>query len=116
VDDHSEDSTAAVAEAEGCVVLRSEKPPGNWVGKPWACWQGANKATGNLLVFLDADTFLEPDGLSRILYEYREKRGFCPFSPFIRWKRAMRGIRLLQHRGYGRNETPLQSWGIRSSH
>jgi len=88
VDDLSEDGTAAVAEGEGCVVLRSENLPENWAGKPWACWQGAKKARGGIFLFLDADTFLEPDGLSRILYEYREKRGLLSIQPFHQMKQA----------------------------
>ena len=88
VDDHSEDGTAAIAEGEGCVVLRSEDLPETWAGKPWACWQGVNKARGDILLFLDADTFLEPDGLSRILREYREKGGLLSIQPFHQMKKA----------------------------
>jgi 4,4'-diaponeurosporenoate glycosyltransferase len=82
VDDHSEDGTAAIAQREGGVLLRSENLPEGWAGKPWACWQGANKAGGNVFVFLDADTFLEPGGLSGILHEYREKKGLLSVQPF----------------------------------
>jgi len=88
VDDHSEDGTAAIAEGEGCVVLRSEDLPETWAGKPWACWQGVNKARGDILLFLDADTFLEPDGLSRILHEYLGKKGLLSIQPFHRMKKA----------------------------
>jgi 4,4'-diaponeurosporenoate glycosyltransferase len=88
VDDHSEDGTAAFAGGEDCVVVRSDDLPEKWVGKPWACWQGANKAAGDILLFLDADTFLEPDGLSRILYAYREKRGLLSIQPFHQMKKA----------------------------
>jgi 4,4'-diaponeurosporenoate glycosyltransferase len=88
VDDHSEDGTAAIAEGEGCVVLRSEDLPETWAGKPWACWQGVNKARGDILLFLDADTFLEPGGLSRILHEYREKGGLLSIQPFHQMKKA----------------------------
>jgi 4,4'-diaponeurosporenoate glycosyltransferase len=88
VDDHSEDGTAAIAGGEDCVVLRSENLPEGWAGKPWACWQGANKAGGNLLAFLDADTFLEPDGLSGILHEYREKKGLLSVQPFHQMKKT----------------------------
>jgi len=88
VDDHSEDGTAAIAEEEGCVLLRSEDLPETWAGKPWACWQGAKKARGDILLFLDADTFLDPDGLSGVLYEYREKGGLLSIQPFHRMKKA----------------------------
>jgi 4,4'-diaponeurosporenoate glycosyltransferase len=88
VDDHSEDGTAAMAEGEGCVVLRSAALPQNWAGKPWACWQGANQAKGDILLFLDADTFLEPDGLSNILGEHGEKKGLLSVQPFHQMKKA----------------------------
>ncbi len=88
MDDHSEDRTAAIAGEGDCVVLRSEDLPESWAGKPWACWQGANIARGDILLFLDADTFLEPDGLSRILYEYQEKRGLLSIQPFHQMKKA----------------------------
>jgi len=88
VDDFSKDATAAVAEGEGCVALRSANLPEGWAGKPWACWQGAKKAGGNLFVFLDADTFLEPDGLSRIVHEYGEKKGLLSVQPFHQMKKG----------------------------
>lgn len=47
-------------------VVEGTGLPAGWVGKPHACHQLARHATGDLLVFLDADTTLAPDGLSRI--------------------------------------------------
>ncbi len=55
VDDGSRDDTAAVADRAGAIVARTEPPPG-WTGKCWACRHGASQATGEVLVFLDADT------------------------------------------------------------
>jgi 4,4'-diaponeurosporenoate glycosyltransferase len=82
VDDQSQDATADIARSEGCIVIVSKDLPESWAGKPWACWQGANKATGDLFVFLDADTFLEPDGLSKIVSAYLTKRGLLSIQPF----------------------------------
>ena len=70
VDDGSTDRTAAVARQFGATVLASKPLPEGWRGKPWACHQGARAATGDLLLFLDADTWFEPDGLARILGSY----------------------------------------------
>jgi len=56
VDDHSEDKTATVAEKEGAKVIKSKQMPSGWTGKTWACHQGAQEATGEVLIFLDADT------------------------------------------------------------
>jgi dolichol-phosphate mannosyltransferase len=56
VDDCSTDATAAVARAGGARVLAGSPPPHGWAGKPWALEQGARAASGEWLVFLDADT------------------------------------------------------------
>ena len=66
VDDGSTDGTADVARAHGVGVLVPGSPPDGWLGKPWACRAGAEAATGDLLVFLDADTWLAPDGLASL--------------------------------------------------
>jgi chlorobactene glucosyltransferase len=41
-----------------------ELPPG-WFGKQWACATGASVASGDLLLFTDADTWHSPDLLPR---------------------------------------------------
>lgn len=66
VDDDSVDATAAIATAGGATVLTAGQKPSDWKGKPWACWQGAQHAATPLLLFLDADTRLLPDGLARM--------------------------------------------------
>ncbi len=82
IDDQSQDATAEIAKAAGCIVIPSADLPEGWTGKPWACWQGAQKATGDLLLFLDADTFLEKEGLARIGSTYLEKRGLLSVQPY----------------------------------
>jgi 4,4'-diaponeurosporenoate glycosyltransferase len=67
VDDGSTDQTAAVASAFGSRVLTSTTKPEGWTGKSWACYQGAQRASGELLLFLDADTYFLPGGLGRLL-------------------------------------------------
>lgn len=82
VDDHSRDRTADVARRGGAQVLVSQELPAGWLGKPWACQQGAEQAHGEVLVFLDADTFLEPGGLRRLLDAWGRERGALSISPF----------------------------------
>ena len=82
VDDHSEDNTAAVAEQKGARVIKSSEMPPGWTGKTWACYQGARKAAGKVLVFLDADTFIEEDGLDTILSNYIENDGVLSIQPY----------------------------------
>jgi 4,4'-diaponeurosporenoate glycosyltransferase len=87
IDDQSEDATAEVARRAGCIVMTSKDLPEGWTGKPWACWQGAQRATGDIFLFLDADTFLEPGGLSKIVSTYLEKRGLLSIQPFHKMKK-----------------------------
>ncbi|MBM3858221.1 MAG: glycosyltransferase family 2 protein [Verrucomicrobia bacterium] len=70
VDDGSTDRTAAVARELGARVIQSQPLPDGWRGKTWACHQGAQAATGDRLLFLDADTWFEADGLEKILATY----------------------------------------------
>lgn len=70
VDDHSTDATGAIARAAGVtVVVPPPLPTGptgpTVMGKPWACHAGAQVATGDLLLFTDADTTHAPDSVAR---------------------------------------------------
>jgi 4,4'-diaponeurosporenoate glycosyltransferase len=67
VDDASTDNTASVAQSFGASVLTSAQLPAGWTGKSWACRQGAQQAIGDLLLFLDADTYFVPGGLDRVI-------------------------------------------------
>lgn len=69
-DDQSEDCTHAIASGTGdprVRVLRGETPPPGWVGKVHALYQASRLATGDALLFLDADTAFTHDlALARI--------------------------------------------------
>jgi dolichol-phosphate mannosyltransferase len=56
VDDRSSDATAEVASAGGARVLSGAPLPAGWAGKAWALHQGAAAASGEWILFLDADT------------------------------------------------------------
>ncbi|HSV91509.1 MAG TPA: glycosyltransferase family 2 protein, partial [Desulfobacterales bacterium] len=65
VDDHSTDGTPAIARRlsqrySGLRVIRGAPLPEGWLGKHWACHQGAEAARGDLILFTDADTFHAP--------------------------------------------------------
>lgn len=69
--DGSADATAQIvarlAEEDGRVRLMHGGPlPAGWVGKPHACHHLADAATGDLLVYMDADTVAEPECLARM--------------------------------------------------
>jgi len=61
IDDSSEDSTGKIiseyAKKNSKIIHVSARPkPEGWMGKNWACMEGYRKATGELLLFTDADT------------------------------------------------------------
>lgn len=62
VNDRSEDRTGEIlARFPGITVVDNEEPPPGWLGKPWALHQGSLRATGELLLFVDADVIYEPE-------------------------------------------------------
>ncbi len=73
LDDGSTDSTPSIlyrlsAEFPGRLRLLQGKPlPDGWHGKAWACFQLSEAASGERLLFTDADTMHEPDALRRAL-------------------------------------------------
>ena len=69
------------------VVVAGELPPG-WCGKPWACHVGAGSATGAYLLFLDADTRVAPDALSRLLGAHAVYGGLVSVQPYHVTERA----------------------------
>lgn len=89
VDDNSEDSTAQIIAAGGARLIALNTKPSEWTGKTWACQIGADAATGELLLFLDADVRLGPDGVRLLIAAYRQAGCTVPFSPIIRQKRCM---------------------------
>ncbi|CAI9831248.1 MAG: glycosyltransferase [Nitrosopumilus sp.] len=69
VDDSSEDGTGAIIEGyagdHGNVVhVRAGARPEGWTGKNWACVEGYRRASGDLLLFTDADTVHLPGSMS----------------------------------------------------
>jgi 4,4'-diaponeurosporenoate glycosyltransferase len=87
VDDQSGDDTAQLACRAGVTVVAGTSPPEGWTGKSWACHQGAVRATGDLLVFLDADVTLAPEALDRLEDEHRRAGGLVSVEPFHRIER-----------------------------
>ena len=87
VNDGSTDNTASIASQLGARVVDVEALPDGWMGKPWACQQGAhaanaaNSATEDWLLFLDADLILEPsalEALSQVCAGSDQVHSVCP--------------------------------------
>ena len=78
LDDHSDDSTREIVRSlqnkhpELIKLHQGEEKPDDWLGKPWACHQLGNKATGDYLLFLDADTRLYPDALNGVSSSFQK--------------------------------------------
>ncbi len=77
VDDCSEDSTTdraneAAAGDSRLLIIPGEGPPPGWMGKSAACWRAQQAATGEWLLFVDADVRLHPRALSVALGAARQ--------------------------------------------
>jgi 4,4'-diaponeurosporenoate glycosyltransferase len=82
VDDASEDGTAAVAASFGVRLISLMDKPGDWIGKSWACQNGADAAGGDILLFLDADLRLGREGISRLLCAYEDSGCTISVQPY----------------------------------
>lgn len=76
VNDRSTDATPAILDALArehprLRVLHVEHLPEGWLGKPHACHLAAREASGDWLLFTDADAWLNADVLARALYAAR---------------------------------------------
>ena len=69
-DDHTADLVSKFAESSLRLKLLSGLPlPEGWTGKNWACHQLSQDASGDFLLFIDADTILSEDSVSNALIE-----------------------------------------------
>ncbi|WP_165244051.1 glycosyltransferase family 2 protein [Paludisphaera soli] len=68
VDDGSNDGSGPLAERHGASVLRHARPLGPAAARNY----GAEKATGDLIFFLDADVAVHPDTIDRGLARFQE--------------------------------------------
>jgi chlorobactene glucosyltransferase len=78
LDDNSTDGTAEIAQQAARTILSTGNPfqltflkgkplPEGWLGKNWACHQLSQAATGDILVFADADVAWESSALASII-------------------------------------------------
>ena len=81
VDDRSTDGTggimdsiAAAAPPGRLKVIHISALPEGWMGKPHAMWSAANLASGDWLLFTDADVLFKPDSVGRALAYARAER------------------------------------------
>lgn len=94
VDDNSIDGTATLAKTFGAKVVSAPPLPKGWFGKPWACYQGAKVATGDVLMFLDADVKILPQGMEAILSEFNKDRTPLSIQPYHMMKKGYESLSL----------------------
>lgn len=96
VDDRSTDATgatmdrmAASPEAHGILqVLHIHDLPAGWMGKTHAMWTASQQATGDWLLFTDADVMFKPESLRRALtYAETERADHLVLFPQMVMKR-----------------------------
>jgi chlorobactene glucosyltransferase len=86
VDGGSTDGTRAVARSRGPRISLLEEPPlpQGWVGKNWACWYGAQQASGEYLLFTDADVRASPDTVwTAVEWAQRDRADLVTFASRI---------------------------------
>ena len=77
--DHSSDNTEEIlnwlaGEDERIRWFLGEKLPEDWLGKNFACHQLGQKASGQYLIFMDADVELSANAISNAVAFFQEKR------------------------------------------
>lgn len=96
VNDRSTDSTGEIMErvaaspvAHGCLrVIHICELPGGWLGKAHAMWTAAQQATGDWILFTDADVLFKPEVLRRALaYAESERADHMVVFPRMIMKR-----------------------------
>lgn len=116
LDDGSQDGTAelltglraevAAQSLPGLEVLEGLPTPPGWLGKPWACQQLADAASGcDVLVFVDADVVVTPDAVVATVALLR-RHGLDLVSPYPHQRAETWAERLVQ---------PLLQWSWAST-
>ncbi|MCX5953432.1 MAG: glycosyltransferase family 2 protein [Cyanobacteria bacterium] len=99
IDDHSSDRTADVAlEWAATLPITVVQPPAlatGWCGKPWALHHGVIASSGEVLVFLDADTEPGPEFLDRLLALHQQLGGLVTVQPYHRTQRPYEQLSML---------------------
>ncbi len=79
VDDRSEDYTGSILDdmavsSPRLSVIHIDTLPDGWLGKNYALWTGSRHATGEYLLFTDADIVMEPTVVNRAMAYMKQHR------------------------------------------
>ena len=99
VDDHSDDDTATIARnATAQLPIRVVQPPplpADWCGKTWALHHGVQASSGELLLFLDADTEPQPEFIERLRARHEALGGLVSVQPYHRTEKPYEQLSVL---------------------
>lgn len=74
LNDNSTDNTLKILQqfddSRLIIVNGAEEPPEGWRGKPWACQRASKQASGEWLMFIDADVRIAPEAVAATI-------GYC---------------------------------------
>lgn len=121
VDDESTDNTFEIVRKfnQGVILVRNPVLPKGWVGKSWACHNGALCAKGEWFLFTDADAVHKPDSLIVAISEViNNKIDMLTVWPMMQmqsfWERLILPIVFryffIDFKGYHVNEPTSQTW------
>lgn len=94
IDDGSTDHTASIVRDYRATLITATPKPDGWLGKAWACQQGGEAASGELLLFLDADVRLSPTGLGKLLKAYQKNGIVVSVMPYHRLEKSWEALSL----------------------
>ena len=92
VDDGSSDHTATLAARAGVRVMSAGELPAGWTGKAHACSVGARAATGDVLLFLDADVVPGPGTVGALAARAWRIEGLVSRQPWHRIERPYEAL------------------------
>ncbi len=94
VDDSSTDKTPVIGKKHNAKVISLKSLPKSWIGKSWACYNGAKAATGDYFLFLDADTKLKNNGIENISSCFKRYNGVISIQPYHKIKKIYENLSL----------------------
>lgn len=119
IDDRSTDATGAILdrlanEFGNLRVLHITELPPRWLGKTHALYQGAKAATGDYLLFTDADVVFEPSAIARaVAYCEQGKLDHLTVFPEIPIREPLLAMQMLSARGGFLSQG--KPWKVRTS-
>ena len=81
-------------------LIQMTEPPQGWLGKTWACHRLSQRASGTILIFLDADVRLFPGAISKAV-QMLQQSNLSMLSPYPKQLASSGLARLIQ---------PLLQW------